>query len=74
MPDENAKRAMDRHLVGTWQEFEDWIKGTIESDFQWRVRPRDTRENRQMIVDLILDDTKRNNGVFPDENAFIKRA
>lgn len=64
---------MDRHLEGTWEEFENWIKGTIESDFTWRVRPRDTRENREMVASVILKDIKRNDGVFPETNAFVKR-
>jgi len=73
MPDDHGKQAEERHLVGTWREFEDWIKGTIEADFRWRVRPRDTRENRKMIVGLVLGDIERNNGAFPDGNAFIER-
>ena len=65
---------MDKYLEGTWQEFEDWIRDTIGSDFHWRIRPPDTRANREMIADLILGGIKRNNGVFPQKDAFIERA
>ncbi len=60
-------------LVGTWQEFEAWIKDTIGCSFRWRVRPADTHSNREMIASLILGDLKRNNGDFPKENTFIER-
>ena len=50
-----------------------WIKGKIESDFSGRVRPVDSHVKREMAADLILDDMRRNNGVFPERNAFIQR-
>ncbi len=65
--------SMNKHLDDTWQEFEAWIKNTIGSSFRWRIRPPDTRPNREMIASLILEDTKRNNGDFPKENVFIER-
>jgi len=65
---------MDEHLTGTWEEFEEWIRKTIPSDFRWRIRPRDTRANREMVASLILDGMRRNNGVFPERDAFIERA
>ncbi len=65
---------MDKNLLeGTWQEFEALTRNTIGPDFRWRVRPQDTRSNREMIVSLILEDTEMNNGVFPERNAFIER-
>lgn len=67
------KQSMDKHLDGTWQEFKDWIKSTIGADFRWRIRPQDTRSNREMIAGLILDEIRRNNGVFPKGNSFIER-
>ena len=63
----------NKHLDGTWQEFEAWIEDTIGSPFRWHVRPTDTRSNGEMIASLILEDTKRNNGHFPKENVFIER-
>ena len=67
-------KPMDEHLSGSWEEFEGWIRNTIGSDFRWKVRPPDTRLNREMIADLIRDSMKTHNGgVFPKSNAFIER-
>ncbi len=64
---------MDKSLLeGTWQEFEALIRDTIGSDFRWRIRPQDTRSNREMIVSLIQEDSEMNKGVFPERNAFIE--
>jgi len=43
------------------------------SDFRWRVRPMDKQSNWKMVADLVLNDMKENNGVFPDKNSFIER-
>ncbi len=64
---------MEKHLTGTWEEFEAWIRDTIGSDFCWRNRPQDTAGNREMIAGLIQDGIRRNNGVFPERNTFIER-
>lgn len=67
---------MEKHLDGTWEEFEARIRETVGSDFRWRVRPQDTRStrsNRKMVADLILGDIERNHGVFPESNAFVER-
>ena len=50
-----------------------WMRETIGSDFRRRIRPQDTRSNRKMVADLILGDIERNDGVFPDSNAFVER-
>lgn len=68
-----GEQSMDKHLVGTWEEFEAWVRSTIGSYFRWRIRPLSTRSNREMIVSLILDEIRRNNGVFPEKDAFIER-
>jgi hypothetical protein len=65
---------MEDYLNGTWEEFENWIKGTIKSSFLWRVRPVDSPTKRAMVADSVLDDIKRNNGVFPERNVFIQKA
>jgi hypothetical protein len=57
----------------SWEEFEEWIRSTIGSDFRWCVRPRDTPSNRHMIARLVLGDKERNGDRFPDGNAFIER-
>ncbi len=64
---------MDKYLDGSWEEFEQWIRFTIGSDFLWRVRPLDRQSNRQMVVDQINSLIDRNNGVFPARNSFIER-
>ncbi|GBE03716.1 hypothetical protein BMS3Abin09_00634 [bacterium BMS3Abin09] len=64
---------MDKHIEGTWEEFEAWIRDAIGSDFRWRIRPRDSVSNRQMIADLIMDNIKRNNGKFPEGDTFIQK-
>ncbi len=64
---------MNKYLSGTWEEFEAWTRSTIGSDFRWKVRPKDEPAYREMIVGLIEDAIKRNNGVFPQSDAFIER-
>lgn len=64
---------LDNYLDGSWEKFEQWIRNTIGSDFRWRVRLMDKRSNRKMVVDLVQNDIKENNGVFPDNNSFIER-
>ncbi len=59
----------ENKLDDTWQEFEAWIKDTIECFFRWRVRPADTRSNREMIASHI----KQDKWDFPKENTFIER-
>jgi len=63
---------MDNYLDGSWEEFEQWISNTIGSNFRWRVRPMDKRADRQMIAELVENDIKENNGVFPEKNTFIE--
>ncbi len=64
---------MDNYLDGSLEEFEQWIRNTIGSDFHWPVRPMDKRSNRQMIAERVQNDIKENNGIFPEKNTFIER-
>lgn len=64
---------MGKHLTGSREECEAWIRDTIGRNFRWRVRPRDTPENRKMVADLILSEIENGGGVFPGSNAFIER-
>ena len=66
-------KLMNKHLSGSWEEFEEWIRRTIGSDFRWGVRPPDTRLNREMISEQIRSTMKGNKGVFPSKDAFIER-
>ena len=64
---------MKEDITGTWEEFETWIRTTIGGDFRWKIRPQETPSNREMVADLIKDAINRNNGTFPDGNAFVER-
>ena len=64
---------MDKYLGGTWEEFEQWIRFTIGSDFRWLVRPLDRQSNREMVANVVHRDIEKNNGVFPTRNAFVER-
>lgn len=63
---------MDEYLEGPWEEFEEWIRNKIGSDFRWCVHPRDTTTNREMVGNLILNNIERCNGVSPGKNAFTE--
>ena len=60
-------------LEGSWENFEAWIRTQIGEDFIWKVRPRDTLGNREMVIDSIKKATSHNNGSFPKNDAFIER-
>lgn len=60
-------------LEGGWPDFEDWIRKTIGGNFRWGARPRDSRENREMVAESIAESTRKNSGKFPQQNAFIER-
>ncbi len=64
---------MCKHLPGGREEFDAWIRDTIGDDFRWKIRPRDTPSNWEMVADLILMDIESGGGVFPESNAFIER-
>jgi len=55
------------------EKFEQWIRNTIGSDFRWGVRLMDKRSNRFMVADLVQNDIKEKNGLFPEKNSFIER-
>jgi hypothetical protein len=64
---------IDKYLDGTWEEFEQWIRFTIGSDFVWRIRPLDRQSTRQMVAYTVRADIEKHNGVFPAHNSFIER-
>jgi len=49
---------LDKFLDGRWEEFAQWISDTIGLVFRWSVCPRDTTENRVMVVSLVPEDIK----------------
>jgi hypothetical protein len=65
---------LERVLSGSWEELEVWIREMIGGGFDWKVRPRDTRANREMLVESISGAIGQNDGSFPERNAFLERA
>ena len=60
-------------LSGTWEEFEGWVKKRIGGEISWKVRPRDTKVNRMIVAESILDTLDRNGGDFPPTgNPFLR--
>jgi hypothetical protein len=58
----------------SWDEFEDWIRQQIDGDFFWKIRPIDTRGNREAVVESIKKATINNNGIFPEAgDTFIEK-
>lgn len=50
----------------SWDEFEDWIRKRINGDFSWKIRPMDSKQSREFIVESIETAIRDNNGVFPE--------
>jgi hypothetical protein len=63
---------MEEYLKGSWQDFENWIRSQIGSNFRWKVRPMDTPSKRRMVAELILANRERHNGVLPESDTFIE--
>ncbi len=64
---------INNHLDGSWENFEQWIRNTIGSDFRWHIRTMDNRASRKMLAELVQKNIKENNGVFPQKNSYIER-
>ncbi len=48
-----------------WEKFEEKIKKAIGSDFIWKIRPGDTKANRQAVMESIKRMLGEHNGSFP---------
>jgi len=60
-------------LSGSWEDFETWIRAKVGGDITWKVRPRDTRVNRMVVAESILQALDRNHGEFPSSgNLFLE--
>lgn len=60
-------------LSGTWEDFEAWVKAKIGGEISWKVRPRDTRMNRQLVAESVIETLERNHGEFPPSgNLFLE--
>jgi hypothetical protein len=63
----------EKILDCSWEQFEDIIRKAIDSDFVWKIRPGDTRENRQAVMGSIEGILKKHNGSFPEKgDVFIE--
>jgi hypothetical protein len=58
----------------SWDEFENWIKQQIDGNFAWKLRPIDSRDNREAVAESILMAIRNNNGTFPEKgDMFIEK-
>jgi len=58
----------------SWDEFEEWIRQKINGDFSWKIRPIDSRDNREAVAESILMAISNNNGTFPEKgDMFIEK-
>jgi hypothetical protein len=66
---------VDKNIFScSWDEFEDWISQQIDGNFSWKIRPIDTRGNREAVVESIKKATKNNSGIFPEAgDTFIEK-
>lgn len=60
-------------LSGTWEQFEGWVKTKVGGEISWKIRPQDTKVNRMIVAESILDTLGRNGGEFPPSgNLFLE--
>lgn len=60
-------------LSGTWEDFEAWIRAKVGGEISWKVRPGDTKVNRMIVAQSILEALERNGGEFPcSGNPFLE--
>ena len=50
-----------------WEQFEEIIREVIGSSFIWKIRPADTGDNRQAVMESIERTLREQNGSFPEE-------
>jgi len=57
----------------SWEDFESWIKAKVGGEISWKIRPRDTRGNRQVVAESIIETIEKNDGRFPPSgNLFLE--
>ncbi len=57
----------------SWEDFESWIKAKVGGEISWKIRPRDTMTNRQLIAESIIETLEQNGGRFPPSgNLFLE--
>ncbi len=69
----NQSLDRDKYRHGSWKEFEQWIRFQIGSDFRWHLSPLDSEILRKDVVETMKSDLIRNEGVFPERNAFFEK-
>jgi len=52
-------------LSETWEEFEGWVKTKVGGEISWKIRPRDTKVNKMIVAESVLDTFNRYRGEFP---------
>jgi len=58
----------------SWDEFVNWIKQQIDGDVSWKLRPIDSRDNREAVAESILMAIKNNNDTFPEKgDMFVEK-
>jgi hypothetical protein len=60
-------------LGGSWADFEAWIRKTIGSNFIWSIRPFDSAQNREMVMEAICKELEKSDGIFPKKGPWIER-
>lgn len=60
-------------FLESWENFEYWIKEKVGGEISWKIRPRDTRLNRQLVAESIFETIEKNDGRFPPSgNLFLE--
>jgi hypothetical protein len=57
----------------SWETFESWIKAKVGGEIHWKIRPKDTMVNRQVVAESIIETMEKNDGTFPPSgNLFLE--
>jgi len=60
-------------LPEKWEDFESWIRSKVGGPFLWKIRPRDTKLNRKVVAESILETIEEHGGEFPPSgNLFLE--
>jgi len=57
----------EKILDCSWEQFEEILREAIGSGFIWKIRPGDTRDNHQAVMESIERALRVHNGSFPEE-------
>jgi hypothetical protein len=62
---------VDNIFLCSWDEFEDWIREQIKGDFSWKIKPKDSIENREAIAESIQRAIRENKGRIPERGRYF---